>query len=218
MATSPGATATRRSDMLSSSLNLPEIPPSVPRRYGPALRAFGRMLLRISGFRIRGEFPDLSKAILVAAPHTSNWDFVYGIATVWALGLDVHWVGKHTLFNPLMRRFMLWLGGIPVDRRRSAGTVTQVADALNQSDRMLIAVAPEGTRKKVEYWKKGFYHIAHQAGVPTVPIGMDYATRSLIIGAPLVPCGDFEADMKTYSLFYSAIRGRYPEQQFPQPQ
>lgn len=199
-------------------LNLPEIPPAIPRRTSPLTRTMGQLILRLAGFRVCGTFPDLSKAIIIAAPHTSNWDFIFGIATVWALGIDVHWIGKHTLFRPPVGRLMTWLGGIPVDRRNASGTVGQVAGALRKADQILIGFAPEGTRKKVDQWKKGFYFIAQAAEVPTLPIGMDYGSRRILIGPPLYPSGDFVTDMKTYAEFYSPLTGKFPQNSFPAPE
>jgi 1-acyl-sn-glycerol-3-phosphate acyltransferase len=118
--------------------------------------------------------PDCGKLVIIAAPHTSNWDFVFGMTGAFALGLELHWMGKHTLFKPPLGGVMRWLGGLAIDRRAAHGVVEQVADEFARRGQLLLVVTPEGTRSKVERWKTGFWHIARAAGVPILLGGLDY--------------------------------------------
>jgi 1-acyl-sn-glycerol-3-phosphate acyltransferase len=123
--------------------------------------------------------PDCGKLVIIAAPHTSNWDFVFGMTGAFALGLELHWMGKHTLFKPPLGGVMRWLGGLAIDRRAAHGVVEQVADEFARRGQLLLVVTPEGTRSKVERWKTGFWHIARAAGVPILLGGLDYGWTRL---------------------------------------
>ena len=164
------------------------------------------MVLALLGWRIEGEFPDCRKLVLIAAPHRSNWDFVIGIAAKFAIGIDVSWLGKHTLFRgPWGPLFRLW-GGIPVDRRTTHDTVAAVVDRFAASDRLVLAVAPEGTRAPGTRWKTGFWHIAHGAGVPIVPIAFDWQHRVVRIMSVVEPTS-LHSDMREMQALYQPIRG-----------
>lgn len=192
-------------------MDLPTLPPEVPRRGNRLSRTLGRLVLGICGWRVTGQFPPQNKLVMVVAPHTSNWDFFYGIAAVFALGLQAHWLGKHTLFAPPRGRAMRWLGGISVDRSRRNALVDQTTAAFRQRDRLWLAVTPEGTRKKVERWKSGFWHIARDAGVPILPVYFDYARREIGLAPLLVPGEDYETDLARLLNFYRGITPRHPE-------
>jgi 1-acyl-sn-glycerol-3-phosphate acyltransferase len=152
--------------------------------------------LRALGWRIAGQLPNRSKFVVIAAPHTSNWDFVVGIAARFALGLDVSWLGKHTLFRwPWAVIFRRW-GGIPVDRSVSQNTVPQIVDLFRSREAFVLALAPEGTRKQVSEWRTGFWYIAHGAGVPIVPVAFDWPQRTIRIGEPVETTGDVDADVR----------------------
>lgn len=127
----------------------------IPRRGNVLTSAGGRLVLRLLGWRIEGAFPDLPKFLIIVAPHSSNWDWIIGMATVLALRVDARWIAKHTLFRGPCGPLMSWLGGIPVDRRASHGFVEQIADRYRQQSQLVIGVTPEGTRKRVETWKTG---------------------------------------------------------------
>ena len=188
-----------------------ELPPRVPRRGNAFSRAFGRFLLWIMGWKVVGDPPDAPKFIVTAAPHTSNWDgAIFLIATV-ALGLDLHWIGKHTLFTGLGGRFMKWLGGIGIDRGAAQDVVSQVAQRFHQSEQLVIVLAPEGTRERVGQWKSGFYRMAQRAGVPIVLGFMDYASKRVGFGPSLTVSGDMEADFRTMMDFYRHVTPKYPE-------
>jgi 1-acyl-sn-glycerol-3-phosphate acyltransferase len=183
---------------------LPQIPPAVPRRGGAVTRLIGRVALRAMGWRVDGGFPNSGKFVLIAAPHRTNWDFVVGLAAKFALALDVSWLGKHTLFvGPWGFFFRRW-GGMPVDRRSSNDTVAVVADQFASREKLLLAIAPEGTRAAGARWKTGFWHIAHRAGVPIVPFAFDWPNRVVRIMPPLVP-QDIEKDLVDLQERYRVI-------------
>ena len=133
-----------------------------------------RWFLRLAGWTIEGERPAHSRFVLIAAPHTSNWDFPYMLAYAAVFDIKVSWLAKHSLFFPPAGWIMRALGGIPVVRHKNSNVVGQMVDAFNKTDELALVVPTEGTRKRVEYWKSGFYHIASGAGVPIVPSYLDY--------------------------------------------
>lgn len=189
---------------------LTSVPPSIPRRGGPIRRGLGRLLLRLMGWRMVGALPDLPKFVIIAAPHTTNWDFVRGISLVFALSLDAKWIGKRELFRGPMAPVFRWLGGIPVDRQSPQGAVEDAAAAFRTRDQMLLAIAPEGTRKKVDRWKTGFHRIAAQADVPIVCGFFDNRRRLLGFGPVVRPSGDMAADLALWQGWYAPLARRTP--------
>ena len=189
-------------------MEIPEPGPRVPRRGGPVRAFLGRTMLRLMGWRVGGPLPDLPKAVITAAPHSSNWDFFVGIALVFALRLDVRFLGKAELFRGPIAPLMRWLGGLAVDRRRPEGLVDQSVAMFSGREQLLLAVAPEGTRKPVTRWKSGFYRIAVAAGVPIVPGYFDNRARRVGFGAPLYPTADSEADLAALHAFYAPLARR----------
>jgi 1-acyl-sn-glycerol-3-phosphate acyltransferase len=168
-------------------LSLPTLPVLAPRRgYGLAA-ALGRGWLKLAGWRVDGEFPNAARCVLTVAPHSSNWDFVHGVAVVFALGLQVSFVAKHTLFRGPFGRFMRWVGGLPVDRSRPHGLVEGIVAAFARPEALWFAITPEGTRTRVARFKTGFYRIALAAGVPIVPVVLNYRRRAFILLPPLMP-------------------------------
>lgn len=165
-------------------------------------------MLTLLGWRIEGVIPDVPKLVLIAAPHTSNWDFVVGIAAKLALRLRVMWLGKDSLFRAPFGGILRALGGVPVDRKASHDVVRQVIDEFARNERMILGLAPEGTRKPVTRWRTGFYHIAHGAGVPIVPVALNWGARALQIGPPFTTTGDVEADVEALRRRLSGVRGR----------
>ena len=164
---------------------IPTLPSAVPRSGGWFARAFGRFALRLLRWRIDGEIPNRPKLVVIAAPHRSNWDFVVGIAAKLALGLDASWLGKHTLFRGPFGSMFRRLGGIPVDRRSAQNTVASVVGEFATHDRLIVALAPEGTRKPGAEWKSGFWHIARGAGVPILPVAFDWTTHTIRLLSPI---------------------------------
>jgi 1-acyl-sn-glycerol-3-phosphate acyltransferase len=173
------------------------------------LRGLSILILKLSGWKTSGAIPaDLKKAVFIAAPHTSNWDLPFTLFVAFALKMEIHWMGKEEIFKPPFRGMMMWLGGIPVQRTAATNMVEASAAALKATDKLILIVAPEGTRSKALYWKSGFYFIAHAAQVPIVMAFLDYGRKVGGVGPILMPSGDVEKDMVTIKGFYKGIRGK----------
>jgi 1-acyl-sn-glycerol-3-phosphate acyltransferase len=172
--------------------SIPPLPPLPPRRgYGP-LGNLGRGWLRLAGWRVEGNVPDLARCVVAVAPHSSNWDFVHAVAALFALGLRVSFIGKHTLFRGSLGGFMRWLGGMPVDRSRPNGLVEDMVEAFARAGPLWLAIAPEGTRTRVDGFKSGFYRIALAAGVPILPVALNYRSRSILFLPAVIPTTEVE--------------------------
>jgi 1-acyl-sn-glycerol-3-phosphate acyltransferase len=182
-------------------------------RSGPVARTLGRVYLRLVGWRVDGEMAaGVDAAVVVAAPHTSNWDMPLMLAVAFTLGFRPRWLGKHQMFRRPFGGFMRWLGGIPVNRSSPHGLVDQTVAAFAASGGLMLVIPPSGTRAKRAYWKSGFYHIARQARVPIVLSYLDYRRRVGGIGPVLVPSGDLAADMDVVRAFYATVTPRHPAQ------
>ena len=169
----------------------------------------------VTGWDVVGKFPDDKKFVLIGAHHTSNWDFPYGLCATFIFRLKTSWMGKDALFKWPQGIFMRSLGGIPIDRSSRQGVVEQVAQQLKDADKLVILIAADGTRKKMESWKSGFYWIAHKAQVPVVCGYLDYSRKLACIDYWFIPSGDIKKDMDKVRDFYKNIKGRRPEQQTP---
>jgi 1-acyl-sn-glycerol-3-phosphate acyltransferase len=180
----------------------------------PLAEWVGRVALKLMGWRIEGELPKLDKFVAIGAHHTSNWDFVIFIALKFVLRLNARWFGKHTIFNWPFAGLMRAWGGIPIYRERKENTVEQAVQAFSEHAQFILVLSPEGTRKKVERWKMGFYHIALGAGVPIVLGALDYQNRRVLIGPTFMPTGDESADMKAILAFYRPFIPKKPEYAF----
>jgi len=178
------------------------------------LRWFSVAFLSVTGWRVTGALPsDIGKCVLIAAPHTSNWDLPYTLMTAYHRGLRVYWMGKASIFRPPFRHLMMWLGGIPVHRERSGNLVAASILAITEADHAFqLVVPPEGTRDRVREWKTGFYYIALGAKVPIVLAYMDYERKLVGIGPVVHPSGDIEADMKFIKAYYAPFRGKNADQ------
>jgi 1-acyl-sn-glycerol-3-phosphate acyltransferase len=172
-----------------------------------------QFILRLLGWKVEARLPKARKFVLVGAPHTSNWDFIMMLLIMNALGLQLNWVGKDSLFNGSFGSLMRRLGGIPVDRSARNGFVDQMVAEFNRRESMILVIAPEGTRGKSKYWKTGFYYIALGARVPIALGYVDYALKTGGIGTSLQPSGDVQADMLPIARFYSGITGKHPKLQ-----
>jgi 1-acyl-sn-glycerol-3-phosphate acyltransferase len=177
----------------------------------PLLRALGRFYLRGGGWRIRGRVPTEPKFVAIVAPHTSNWDFVVCVAAMFALGLRIQWFGKDTLFRWPLGWLLRALGGLPVRRDTAKGVVSEIADTIRTQRRFILALAPEGTRSHVAEWRTGFYHIAEQAGVPIVPVALDWGQREIAIGDPVRTAGDPAREIARLRARYSVEMALHPE-------
>lgn len=170
--------------------------------------------LKLAGWKIRGPVPRYPKYLIIGAPHTSNWDFVLAIAAKYSLGLKAKFLGKAELFRFPYGWFFRMLGGYPVDRSQSTNMVEQIVEIFRQKEEFAIGLAPEGTRKAVQKWKTGFYHIAAQAGIPIIMIGLDYANKELrIADEPFWPSGDIEKELPQIQAFFAPFRGKRPQGQ-----
>ena len=187
---------------------LPRVGDCVPRRGSVALRSLGSALLRALGWQVSGEIPDLPKFVVAVAPHTSNWDFVVGIATMFALDLKITFIGKHTLFRWPVAGFMRWLGGVPVDRGASHGLVRDTVGAIEGAAQSVLAIAPQGTRARGARFKSGFLHIAKGARVPVLLVALDYAQRCVRFGPSFEPGDDVDAELRRVEAFFANVRGK----------
>jgi 1-acyl-sn-glycerol-3-phosphate acyltransferase len=178
------------------------------------LRAFSIAFLKITGWKVEGALPaNAPKSVLIAAPHTSNWDLPYTLMVAFALRLNIYWMGKQSIFTPPFRGLMMWLGGIPVNREQANNLVTASAQALREAEGPIqLVVPPEGTRSKTRYWKTGFYFIALGARVPIVMAYMDYAEKRSGLGPVFTPTGDIEKDMVMVKAFYAPFKGKNADQ------
>lgn len=164
------------------------------------------------GWKIEGEKPVHEKYVLIAAPHTSNWDFPLMILFAWAFDIRISWMGKASLFRGPLGWIMRGLGGIPVNRLRSGNLVAAMSEEFANRDTLVLVVPAEGSRERVEYWKSGFYHIARSASVPVVPSYLDFGQRRGGFGPALMPGDYLPGDMQTLREFYLPMSGLYPDQ------
>jgi 1-acyl-sn-glycerol-3-phosphate acyltransferase len=191
---------------------LPAIPASLPRRHSSQGQKLGLWLLQLlGGWSIQGQLPADKKMVIAVAPHTSNQDFFVGIAAVLALDLDIRFLGKHSIFVWPVKGLLKSLGGIAVDRRHPHGVVGQVVEQFAQSESLLLGLSPEGSRKKVEQWRSGFWFIAKQANVPVCLVGIDYKTRQLVFGPSFYTGENFADDLQFMRLFFQQMTAKYPE-------
>ncbi len=190
----------------------PRLGPSVPQYRGRLLHAIGHAMLRLAGWQLAGTIPDLPRFLIIVAPHTSNWDFVVAVATKWALGLKVSFLGKDTLFLPPLGWLMRRLGGIPVDRRAANAMVDRSAAEFARREQLILVLAPEGTRRKVEKWRSGFWHIARSADVPIVCAALDWKRRVVRFGPTVLVRADTEPadDIARIKANYADVRGYDP--------
>jgi len=176
------------------------------------MRTIARFLMFCTRWKSSGTLPNIRKFVLIAAPHTSNWDLFYTILVAFDLKANIYWMGKDTIFKKPFGYLMRWLGGVPINRSKSNNIVEQSIELFHQSDRLILTVPPSGTRSRVTYWRTGFYHIANGASVPIVMGFLDYRLRTGGIGPLVQPTGDITRDMKVISSFYADITGKYPIQ------
>ena len=192
-------------------MDIPELGPLTPQKSNALSRATGRLLLHLFRWKITGRVHNAPKFVMVWAPHTSAWDFIIAHASRMAVGFQSSWLiaATHTRWplGILMRR----LGGIPVHRSASHNVVSQIVNTFENNDRLLLALSPEGTRKRVDRWKTGFWYIAVQAGVPIQLVSFDYDKRITECGPVIVPSDDIEADMKLIQNYFKGVTAKNPE-------
>lgn len=184
---------------------LPAHMPQFPDRgYRHCFRAW----VRLSGWRLEGELPDIAKLVLIVAPHSSWWDGIHGLLFKVALGADIAFMGKRELFRGPLGVLLRRLGGIPIERHAAHDVVAQMVARFAARERLWLGIAPEGTRKVVKRWKSGFWHIARQAGVPILPGYFDYPRKVIGLGPLFQPSADLEADLAALRAWYAPYRGK----------
>ncbi len=178
------------------------------------MRVFWNLFLRLGGWTLQGSFPvHLKKYLIIVGPHTSNWDFVVGLAFRSKLQLQhAKFLGKEELFRAPFGFIFRKLGGFPVNRQGNTNMVDQVVTLFNTHESFVLVLSPEGTRKRVDRLRSGFYHIAQKAGVPIIMTAFDFEKKQASFSDPFFPTGDEETDLQEIIRFYAPIKGRNPEQ------
>ena len=194
---------------MSAALALPVLPPSAPQFRQNAWRRLCAWLLRACGWRLAGTLPDRAKLVLIAAPHSSWWDGVWGLLFRSALGADIAFMAKRELFTGPLGWLLRKAGGIPIERSSSSGVVEQMSQRFAAADKLWLGIAPEGTRKRVEKWKNGFWYIARAARVPILPVYFDYPSRTIGLGPLFETSSDLDSDTADLRAFYAPFRGKH---------
>jgi 1-acyl-sn-glycerol-3-phosphate acyltransferase len=164
--------------------------------------------MRLAGWGFAGRIPDVAKGVLIVAPHSSNWDFFIGVAAMFSLGLRVVFLGKHTLFGWPLGPIMRWLGGVPVNRDSATGVVDETVQLFAAREKIILALAPEGTRSFVHRWKTGFYRVATAAAVPVIPVVLDWGSRTITFGERFDTTGEIDRDLGALGEVFSGAVGR----------
>lgn len=175
------------------------------------LQKIGKFFLTITGWKFKGDIPRSDRIILVAGPHTSNWDFLLALAFIFGLNLNVFWIGKHTLFKNGLSKIMRKLGGIPVDRASPELLMNEVSHIVKKQQGVIIAISPEGTRKKVERLKSGFLRIAKTTNSQILLAGIDFESKLIHLGKLFEPSGNTESDLLNVHNYFRQFKGKRPE-------
>jgi 1-acyl-sn-glycerol-3-phosphate acyltransferase len=194
---------------MSDARALPALPPSMPQFGQNAWRRLCAWLLRVAGWKLVGALPDRAKLVLIAAPHSSWWDGVWGLVFRSALGADIAFMAKRELFSGPLGWLLRKAGGIPIERSSAGGVVEEMRQRFAEADRLWLGITPEGTRKRVEKWKNGFWHIARAARVPILPVYFDYPSRTIGLGPLFEPTSDLDRDIAELRSFYAPFRGKH---------
>jgi len=169
--------------------------------------------LSLFGWSVVSELPSVQKYLMVGAHHTSNWDLPIALLMMAALGLRLRWIGKYSLFKGPVGLVMRSIGGIPVERGAKKNFVEQIVDLYSERKEMVITIAPEGTRRYIDHWKTGFYHIANGADIPIAMCFLDYSRKSCGVGGYFYPTGKPENDIKILQGFFADKVGKFPHKQ-----
>ena len=175
------------------------------------LRFIGKAAMKITGWKTIGHFPRDERVVLVVGPHTSNWDFVVAMSAVLSWDINIHWVGKHSIFKKGFRRVLRKMGGIPVNRADPNALKEEIVDITNKYKGFIIGLAPEGTRKKVERLKTGFLRIANDTNSKIMLAGIDFSNKTIELGEFFSPSGDVEQDLNNIKHYFSNFSGKRPE-------
>lgn len=195
-------------------IDVPQLPPAIPRTHGPLVAAFGRRMLELAGWRlenIEGGFPDAPKFVMIVAPHTSNWDVPVGLMAKFALRLACRFIAKHSIFWWPLGAILRALGGIPINRAKAADFVDNTVRIFDAREKLVLVITPEGTRSKVDRWKTGFHRIARAAGVPIVLVTFDYSRKVIRLGPSFPATADYDNDLAAIQSHITASMARHPE-------
>ena len=188
--------------------------PTTTIRYGVVQRVFN-WIIRLIGWKVVGTWPPVRKCVFMVAPHTSNWDMPIGLVAGFSSGILLHWpygfMMKDVMFRGPLGPIMRGLGGLAIDRSSSQDAVQQMAGIFAEREDLILAVTPEGTRSRREYWRSGFYYISLAAKVPIVPVAFDYGRKEVGLGDPITLTGDREADSEVFRAFYRDVTPKRPE-------
>lgn len=193
---------------MSAKPRVPTLPAGAPRQGNALTRAFGRAILRLGGWRVEGEFPDLARFVIIVAPHSSAWDAVWGVAAMLAMGVRITFMAKAEAFRGPLGWLLSRIGGVPVDRDKAHGAVEQAAARLRGEAATWFLLAPEGTRRRVERWRSGFWHIARSARVPVMLAAFHYPEKTMILGPMMTLGPDADADMARMREWYRPWIGK----------
>lgn len=194
--------------------DIPVPPEQAPRMGNTFTRWLGRQLLRLMGWKLRGEFPAERKLVLALAPHTSNWDFFVAFPALMATGLRLSWLMKREAFIWPFKGFLMAWGGIPLNRGAAQDTVDQLRQWYVEHDKVWVVITPEGTRKRVERWKTGFLRLAKAADVPVLLVAWDYPSKTIVLDQCWPLTGDINADAAAIQAYINKhYRGLHPANQ-----
>ena len=177
------------------------------------MKLLSRLILKLIGWKLDERVPETQRYVLIAYPHTSNWDFILGMLAKWGMGLPINWVAKHSMFWGPFKPVFIAMGGVPLNREKTTGFIQKNIELFAQREQFILGLMPEGTRSKTDHWKTGFYHIAHGANVPIALAYLDYKNKVIGIGEIIQSSGDIHADLKIIKAFYKDKIGYKPEKQ-----
>jgi len=167
---------------------------------------------KLLGWKIVGDFStEIKKSVIIVVPHTSWHDFYLGVFTRRITKTNINWIGKRELFKWPFEGYFKYMGGVPIDRTPGQNKVDAIVSIFSNKEEFRLTIAPEGTRKKVDTWKTGYYYIAMAAKVPIVPVAFDYKTKTIMINKPFYPTGNIEADTVVLQSYYHGVEGKNPE-------
>ncbi len=209
---SKSALATSARSKVLPKLGKKDLGDLIPKRGGTITPVIGSRLLKLLGWRTVGDIPNVSQAVVLALPHTSYFDGLYALPGLFAIDLKVSIMGKHTLFKiPVLAQILLWLGLIPINRGHKGSVLQASIDKFKTGEPLFLGLSPEGTRDYTKEWKTGFYYLALGAGVPILPVALDYKTKEIRFLSPVYPTGDIEADLPKVYAQYKGVMPKYPE-------
>ncbi|WP_201509428.1 lysophospholipid acyltransferase family protein [Psychrobacter alimentarius] len=201
----------KRSKVL-PKLSRAQLGDKIPKRGGKVTPVVASALIKMAGWRNVGEIPNIPQAVVLALPHTSNVDGMYAIPCLFALDLNISIMAKHTLFKiPVFAQLLHWVGVIPINRGKKGSVLQASIDKFKTGKPLFLGLAPEGTRQYTENWKTGFYYLAVGAGVPILPVALDYNTKEVRFLSPIYPSGDIDADLPKIYAQYKGVMPKHPE-------